>query len=169
MNAQEALLESWTRQAQALINLVGTMKPEVLDAKPSPDGSTVAFHLAHVHTTRRFWHARAAEREDLVGESLFTVTDDDWIPSKDLAQIEKRLRESEELVRGFVANKLAAGSDEVGQYDHPVLFLQHLVWHEGWHYALITLALRNVGAEPPEEWEEKHVWELWRGVEVWDE
>lgn len=169
MTASEALLESWTRQAQALISLVGAMTPEVLDAKPSSDGSTVAFHLAHVHTTRRFWHSRAAGLDELVGASLFTVTDDDWIPSKDLAEIERRLRESEELVRGFVADKLAAGSDEVGQYDHPVLFLQHMVWHEGWHYALITLALRNVGAEPPEEWEEKHVWELWRGVEVWEE
>jgi|GEM_PF-4118545 len=53
-------------------------------------------------------------------------------------------------------------------YDHAIYFLQHLVWHEGYHAGLLLLALRNVGREPSEMWQEQHIWELWRGPEVWD-
>ena len=51
-------------------------------------------------------------------------------------------------------------------YDNPIPFLQHMVWHDGWHVGLIFLALRLNGQEPPEEWEEPNVWGQWR-TETW--
>ena len=30
-------------------------------------------------------------------------------------------------------------------YDHPILMLQHLIWHEGYHHGQIKLALKIAG------------------------
>ena len=30
-------------------------------------------------------------------------------------------------------------------YDHPLLLLQHMLWHEGYHYGQIKLALKLAG------------------------
>ncbi|MBS1724746.1 MAG: DinB family protein [Armatimonadetes bacterium] len=162
MTPTEALLESWDRQCKALSNLSTLLTPDLLEAKPSDDGWTVAFHLAHIHSTRRYWHMKAAGLEAPVGPSLFTVNGDDWIPSLDLAEIRERLSESQALVRNWVSEQIDSGAQQVGHYDHPVFYLQHMVWHEGWHFALLMLALRLAGHEPTEEWECENVWDLWR-------
>jgi uncharacterized damage-inducible protein DinB len=65
-------------------------------------------------------------------------------------------------VRDWVAEKIGAGSQKCGNYDHPVHYLQHMVWHEGWHAGLIVLALRLAGHEPSEETESALVWNQWR-------
>ena len=54
-----------------------------------------------------------------------------------------------------------------GPYDNALLFIQHMVWHEGYHVGQIYCALMQAGAAPDELWEEKHIWELWRGPEEW--
>ncbi len=162
MTTQEAVLDSWDRACKALDNLIGRLTPEFLELKPSADGWTIAFHLAHLHSTRRFWHMKAAELDAPVGRSLYDVSHEEPIPSSDLNEIRERLNESAALVRNWVCEKLDEGAQQVGHYDHPALFLQHMIWHEGWHFALIMLALRIGGHEPPEEWEEMNVWDLWR-------
>lgn len=163
MNVTEALLDSWVRQSQIVDNLAGALTPELLESKPDPDGWTVAYHLCHLHSTRRFWHMMASGLEEPVGPSLFTVvSDEEWIPSGDLALIRERLAESAELVRSWVSDRIADGSQKTGNYDHPVMYLQHMVWHEGWHAGLIVLAMRRAGAEPTEEWECANIWDLWR-------
>ncbi len=162
MTTEQALLESWARQCRIVSNLTTLLTPELLLAKPDNDGWTVAFHLAHVHSVRRYWHMKAAGLEAPVGASLYTVDGEDWIPSLDLDEVRTRLAESEALVRDWVADKLAAGAQTVGNYDHPVLYLQHMVWHEGWHVGLIVLALRLAGHEPSDEWESANVWDQWR-------
>lgn len=163
MTPTEALLESWVRQCRIIDNLASAVTPELLDAKPDPDGWTLGFHLCHLHSVRRYWHMNAAGLEAPVGPSLFTVvSDEEWVPSSDPAAIRARLAESAELVRSWVADRLADGSQSVGNYDHPVLYLQHMVWHEGWHAGLIVLGLRLAGHEPTEEWECANIWDLWR-------
>ena len=75
---------------------------------------------------------------------------------------EDMLDDSASAVRQALAEALQEGRVKVGGYDHPVFFLQHLVFHEGWHIALIFLAFRLAGQEIPEEWEEARVWGEWR-------
>ncbi|HVL39949.1 MAG TPA: DinB family protein [Fimbriimonadaceae bacterium] len=165
MTVEEALFSSWDRQCRVIDNLLGRFRPEDLHLKPDEDGWTIAFHLAHVHGVRRFWHMNAAGLEEPVGASLYAATGDDWadwVPTYDLQTIRARLAESGALVRDWAREALAAGVTKAGNYDHPVLYLQHMIWHEGWHVGLIMLALRRGGQEPPEEWEDAHVWDLWR-------
>lgn len=162
MTVTEALLDSWDRQCKMLGNLVGTLTPELLDAKPDPEGWTVAFHLAHIHGVRRYWQMNASGASEPVGPSLYTVVDEDYIPSHDLETIKVRLAESGALVRDWVAEQISKDAQQVGNYDHPVMYLQHMMWHEGWHYGLLMLALRVAGKEPSEEWECANIWDLWR-------
>lgn len=163
MDVTAALLQSWERQSRIIDSLAGALTPELLDAKPDPNGWTVAFHLCHLHSTRRYWHMMAEGLDEPVGPTLYTVvSDEEWVASSDLKLIRERLAESSELVRSWVAEKIAAGAQKTGNYDHPVLYLQHMVWHEGWHAGLIVLAMRLAGAEPTEEWECANIWDLWR-------
>jgi hypothetical protein len=30
-------------------------------------------------------------------------------------------------------------------YDHPILLVQHMIWHEGYHHGQIKLALKAAG------------------------
>ena len=136
-----------------------------MQAKPSVDGWTVAFHLCHIHETRTYWLFKAKGEKTPGLLDLYHQVGDEWAPSDNLKEIHSQLLASEAAVRDWIGEALAKGTTEIGQYDHPVLFLQHMIWHEGYHFGLLMLALRLAGAEPSEAWEEEHVWALWRGPE----
>jgi uncharacterized damage-inducible protein DinB len=45
-------------------------------------------------------------------------------------------------VRDAVKGRLEAGRDMNLHYDHPILLLQHMLWHEGYHHGQMKLALK---------------------------
>jgi methionine salvage enolase-phosphatase E1 len=55
------------------------------------------------------------------------------------------LKDSAEAVRDAVTRRLEAGRDMELHYDHPILLLQHMIWHEGYHHGQIKLALKLAG------------------------
>jgi uncharacterized damage-inducible protein DinB len=146
-------------------SLAGLVTEDIRLQRPSDDGMALDMQLAHVHQTRRWW--LRATRPELLESFGRAVTPDGEAPIHDLAEMKSLLKESAAAVRSATIDGLEKGGS-FGPYDNAVLFLQHMVWHEGYHAALILLALRIAGFEPSEEWEEKHIWELWRGVEVWE-
>ena len=160
VDTNAALLESWTRQAR-IVNLVAEHVTEAnKNAKPSEDGWPLYEQLAHIHMVRRF-HMR--ELDAARASSLPSA----YIPEShdamdDLDALREMLKESGLAVGEVMATALAENKQQSGGYEHPVLFLQHLIWHEGWHVGLIFLALRLAGNEIPEEWEEAKVWAEWR-------
>lgn len=164
MDVTLALLDSWDRQARMVSALAGLVTEGNRHLKPSEDGMPLSAQLAHMHQVRRYW---IGELDKSVEESLPSAYSDGWqTPIEDLELIKKMLDQSAQAVRDAVAAALAAGKEKVGGYDNPVLYLQHMVWHEGWHVGLIMLSLRLGGQEPTEEWEEQHLWGEWR-TEVW--
>lgn len=159
-------LDSWDRQAKIIDNLFDLVTEELKNAKPSEDGMPIYEQFAHVHITRRFWLSRFSPKHlEGYGRSYVQVSEDDWRPVDDLAQLRDLLKASASAVREATQQAVESGEWEKGAYEDPVYFLQHMVWHEGYHFALITLALRLAGAEPSEEWEEANVWGLWRKEE----
>jgi uncharacterized damage-inducible protein DinB len=44
-----------------------------------------------------------------------------------------------------VRDRLTSGCAMNQHYDHPLLMLQHLIWHEGYHHGQIKLALKLAG------------------------
>lgn len=164
MDVTEALLESWDRQCR-IVDAVATRVDESnRKVKPSEDGWPLDQQLAHIHSVRRYWLSQIDRKRAATVGLSFT---DGWeTPIEDLDAIKALLKESAVAVRESVAAMLANGTQSKGGYDHPVLFLQHMVWHEGWHVGLIFLGLRLNGQEPGEEWEEPNVWGQWR-TEIW--
>ena len=46
-------------------------------------------------------------------------------------------------------------------YDHPILFLQHMIWHEGYHHGQIKVTLK-LGGRPITDQEAGPVtWDVW--------
>ena len=46
-------------------------------------------------------------------------------------------------------------------YDHPILMLQHLIWHEGYHHGQIKLALKMAGRAFDDEAIGPLTWDVW--------
>ncbi len=156
------LLASWDRQSQILLNTLGLVTTDLLDAKPSEDGGTIAEQFSHIHGCRKFWVSKVAPGREVGIDDLEEKVEGEWITEKDLDIIRLQLVASSAAVRAAVADALEAGTTQFGPYSHPVQFLQHMLWHEGYHYALVALALRLAGHEPTQAWEEANVWGLWR-------
>lgn len=162
MDVTEALLDSWRRQCRIVDNVASRFTPELLQAKPAPSGRDCAYHLAHIAEVRLGWLANAIGQDVPDAPRLFWQEGDAWAWSHDLEFLRGALKFSEEAAAAWVEKALADGTQKAGNYDHPVLYLQHMVWHDGWHVGLLMLALRLAGAEPEESWEDENVWDLWR-------
>ena len=163
MDVTEALLDSWDRQCRIVNAVAARIDESNRHLKPSEDGWPLDRQLAHIHNVR---HSFLSNVAPTVAESVGKSFVDGWqTPIQDLARIKELLLESGVAVREVVREALQNDVGQIGWYDNPILFLQHMVWHEGWHVGLIFLALRLAGQEPPEEWEETHVWGEWRTEE----
>jgi uncharacterized damage-inducible protein DinB len=46
-------------------------------------------------------------------------------------------------------------------YDHPILLLQHMLWHEGYHYAQIKVALKAAGIPLSDDVAGPATWDVW--------
>jgi uncharacterized damage-inducible protein DinB len=55
------------------------------------------------------------------------------------------LNDSARVVRDAVKSRVETGREMNLHYDHPILFLQHMVWHEGYHHGQMKLALKIAG------------------------
>ena len=160
MDLNEALLESWDRQSRIVIKVATLVDESNRKAKPSSDGWPLDQQLAHIHKVRHYWLTQFSSKHSAGIDDGFI---DDWHkPIEDLDQIKSLLNQSAAAVREAVAEGLKDGGKPSGGYDHPVFFLQHMIWHEGWHVGLIFLGLRLAGLEPTEDWEETNVWSEWR-------
>ena len=168
MDVTEALLESWDRQCKIVDAVASKIDESNRHVKPSEDGWPLDKQLAHMHNVRKFFLSQVApERAATLGA---VYADEEGTPIADLDEIKGQLKSSgvavREAVRDGIANGCGPMTSEHVTYDNPVLLMQHMVWHDGWHVGLIFLGLRLNGQEPPEEWEEPNVWGQWR-TESW--
>jgi uncharacterized damage-inducible protein DinB len=167
VDISEALLESWDRQCRIVDAVASLVTDRNRHFKPSDDGWTIDRHLAHMNGVRKFFLSQVAP--EFAANLASASADSEGTPVADLSSIRSCLTASGIAVRAAVSAALVTGGPMAGDhvhYDNPVLFLQHMVWHDGWHVGLIFLALRLNGQEPPEEWEEPNVWGQWR-TETW--
>lgn len=161
-----AFLESWDRQAGIVASLANYIQPEMMEHRSAPGESCVAVQLCHIQLVRRGWLSQVDEAAGEGLPILFEETPEAWIASRDLEAIRAALRGSAAAIRQTAEQLLESNAGPAGPYTHPVHFVQHMVWHEGWHVGAILAALRQNGCEPSEEWEEKAIWEVWRGPET---
>jgi uncharacterized damage-inducible protein DinB len=64
-------------------------------------------------------------------------------------------------VRDAVKSRVEAGRDMNLHYDHPILLLQHMLWHEGYHHDQIKLALKLAGHPLTDKEAGPVTWGVW--------
>jgi hypothetical protein len=77
------------------------------------------------------------------------------------------LNESAAVVRDAVKGRLQAGREMELHYDHPILMLQHMIWHEGYHHGQIKLALKTAGRSFDDEEIGQLTWGVWMQKGKW--
>jgi uncharacterized damage-inducible protein DinB len=68
---------------------------------------------------------------------------------------------SAQAVRDAVKSRLETGRDMDLHYDHPILLLQHMLWHEGYHHGQMKLALKVAGRPITDEEVGPVTWGVW--------
>jgi uncharacterized damage-inducible protein DinB len=165
----KAILDSYERSNTILLNLLQALPEGGLDARAHPKSPTVAVHFAHMQSTRRYFLNDTAPEFASAIESLMSTLDDVQIAEHDLGRIAQQLTASARAICELVKARVQSGQPIKGEhvtYDHPILLLQHMLWHEGYHVGQIKLALKSIGFVMNEEQEESTIWALWR-TEKW--
>ncbi len=71
------------------------------------------------------------------------------------------LNKSARVVRDAVRSKVETGGQMNLHYDHPILMLQHMIWHEGYHHGQIKLALKVAGRPLSDAEAGPVTWDVW--------
>jgi uncharacterized damage-inducible protein DinB len=151
----EALLDSWDRNNTILVNLLRAMPEGGLDARAVEGSMAVAEMFLHIHGTRLFVLSEDAP------EFALEPLQKGWRETRDPDRIAEMLNDSARAVRAAVKNRVETGKEMLVRYDHPILFLQHMVWHEGYHHGQIKLALKAMGQPLDDEEIGRVTWHVW--------
>jgi uncharacterized damage-inducible protein DinB len=89
------------------------------------------------------------------------VPQQEWVVEPDRDRLDRMLNDSAEAVRDAVKGRLAEGRAMNLHYDHPILLLQHMIWHEGYHHGQIKLALKLAGRPISDEDVGPVTWHVW--------
>ena len=151
----EALLDSWDRNNTILLILLRALPEGALDARAMESSPSVAQLFAHIHSVRLVFVSEDAP------EITTDVPAEEWVAERDTGRIAQMLNDSARTVRDAVRGRLLAGRDMELHYDHPILLLQHMIWHEGYHHGQIKLALKAVGHAFDDEDIGRVTWDVW--------
>ncbi len=152
----EALLDSWDRNHAIMLNLLRTVPEGGLEVKAIESSPSVAQQFMHIH------HERLISVFEEAPEFAIAVPKDEWMVEQDRDRIAQMLSESARAVRDAVRGRVLAGRDMDLNYDHPILLLQLLLWHEGYHHGQIKLALKLAGHAITNDEAGPLTWDVWR-------
>jgi uncharacterized damage-inducible protein DinB len=155
----EDLLDSWDRNNTILVNLLRVLPPGALELGAMPGSPTVAQMFTHMHYVRLIFISEDAP--EFAPELTKQLPTEEWRSEHDPDRIAQMLNESGKAVRDVVKNKVDTGGQMKLHYDHPILFLQHMIWHEGYHHGQIKLALKLAGQALGDEVAGPATWDVW--------
>ncbi len=157
----DALLDSWRRNNVILVNLLRALPEDAMDVRACEGSPTVRGLFMHMHYCRLvFVHEDAPELGVVVPEG-------EWRGERDRERIAAMLHQSADAVRDAVRSRLLAGRPMDQHYDHPILLLQHFVWHEGYHHGQIKIALKAAGRPFDDEEIGRLTWDVWMEKHTW--
>ncbi|MFZ1919219.1 MAG: DinB family protein [Terriglobales bacterium] len=151
----DALLDSWDRNNAILVNLLRILPDGVMEARAMQDSPSVAEMFMHIYYVRLVFVSEDAP------EFARPMPEGEWKAERDRDRIAQRLHESAQAVRDAVKGRLEAGCAMDVHYDHPILLLQHMVWHEGYHHGQIKLLLKLAGRPLENKTAGPVTWRLW--------
>lgn len=150
-----ALLDSWDRNNTILLNLLRALPEGGLEARVMEGSPSVVELFTHIHFVRLVFVAEDAP------EFARDLPKQEWVAERDRARMAQMLDESARAVREAVKGRVEAGRDMDLHYDHPILLLQHMIWHEGYHHGQIKLALKLAGRPMTDQEAGPITWQVW--------
>jgi uncharacterized damage-inducible protein DinB len=154
-NLFEALLDSWDRNNTILLNLLAALPEGGLEVRAMEGSPSVAEMLTHIHYVRLVFVFEDAP------EFARELPKEEWMVERDPRRIAEMLTDSAKAVRDAVKSRVEAGRGMNMHYDHPILLLQHMLWHEGYHHGQMKLALKLAGRPIPDEEAGPVTWGVW--------
>jgi uncharacterized damage-inducible protein DinB len=155
-NLLDVVIEAWERSNRILVNLLRAMEESGLAARATDGSPTVAAMLHHMH------HERMISLAEEAPEFAGAVPPREWEGEDSVEAIVAKLDESAVLVARAVRARVEADRPLDRSYDHPILFLQLLAFHEAYHHGQIKLALKAHGCPVPDEAAGPGTWDVWR-------
>ena len=126
-----------------------------MDIRATGSSPSIGQMFMHMHYVRLvFVHEDAPEFSAEVPRG-------EWVAEPNRDRMAQMLNDSAAVVRDAVQGKLASGRQMDLHYDHPMLLLQHMVWHEGYHHGQIKLALKLAGHPFDDEEIGAVTWDVW--------
>lgn len=135
----DAVLDSWDRNNTILVNLLRLIPADAMGDRAEKNSPSVRGMFSHIHYVRLVFVS-----ED-VPEFATVVPQQEWDAEHDREELIEMLNNSATMVREAVKKRIETGSPMKLHYDHPILMLQHMIWHEGYHHGQIKLALKLAG------------------------
>lgn len=151
----EALLDSWDRNNTIVLNLLRALPEGGLEARVMAGSPSVAELFTHIHFVRLVFLSEDAP------EFARDLPEDEWRDERDPDRLAQMLNNSAQAVRDAVKSRVESGQEMNLHYDHPILFLQHMIWHEGYHHGQIKLALKATGRPITDEKAGPGTWWVW--------
>ena len=152
----DAVLDSWDRNNTILINLLRCVPEGGLAARATTSSPSVSEMFTHLH------HERMVSVLEEAPEFAGKVPEKEWAVESDREQIVEMLTESARRVRDAVENRVETGKPMNLNYDHPILLIQLLIFHESYHHGQIKLALKLAGLPVTDEVAGELTWDVWR-------
>ena len=151
----DALLDSWDRANNILVNLLRAVPKDHLSLAALDGGPTIAQLFMHIHYVRLVFVQEDAP------EVARHLPAEEWRAHPDVDHIARMLSESAAAVREAVVNRLTTGRPMNLHFDHPILFIQQMIWHEGYHHGQIKLTLKLRGYPLTDDVAGPISWRVW--------
>ena len=151
----EALLDSWDRNNTILLNLLRVLPEGGLEVRAMESSPSIAELFTHIHFVRLVFVFEDAP------EFARNLPEEEWRFERDRDRIAQMLNGSAKAVRDAVKSRVEASPDMNLHYDHPILLLQHMLWHEGYHHGQMKLALKVAGRPMSDKEAGPVTWGIW--------
>ena len=150
------LLDSWHRNNTIHLNMLRGLPPGALGLRAMPGSPTIGEMFTHIHYVRLVF-----VQEDAPESAAIDLPEREWLAERDPGRIAAMLRASAAVVGDAVTRKLDQQREMDRHYDHPILLLQHMLWHEGYHHGQMKLALKMTGRRMTDEEAGPVTWDVW--------
>ena len=151
----DALLDSWDRNNTILLNLLRALPEGGLETRAMEGSPSIAELFTHINFVRLIFVLEDAP------EFARNVPEEEWVVELDRGRIAQMLNDSAKAVRDAVKSRVEAGGDMNLHYDHPILLLQHMLWHEGYHHGQMKLGLKMAGHPMTDKEVGPITWGVW--------
>ena len=158
-NLLDAILDSWDRNNIILVNLLRLLPEGGLEMRAMEASPSIAQLFTHIHVVRLVFVSEDAP--EFAGKLPEKLSEQEWVVELDRDRIAQMLNESARAVRDAVKGRIEAGRELDTHYDHPLLMLQHMIWHEGYHHGQIKLVLKQAGRPITNKQAGPLTWRVW--------